>query len=138
MKGHDGQEKTFGGAQGQEHEELGHTAAVTDRLPAAAGVYQHLRDRACGVAKVPQGQIGKKEVRGGVEFGVQLRHKNYCQIAKDSHDVGNQEDRKEWGLQPWSIRETEEDRLPWDALVHLALISASALCSLKHKNSGNQ
>lgn len=50
-------------------------------------MHQHLRDDACGIRDIDDGEVGEKEIHGSVESAVQSDQKNNEEVSQHGHQV---------------------------------------------------
>ncbi|KAK7798735.1 hypothetical protein U0070_000252 [Myodes glareolus] len=124
VQGHGGQDNALGAAQPVENGVLHGAATITDGLPGTAHVDQHLRDGGGGVAEVQKGQVTKENVHRAVKLGIQLGDQDNGDVSQHSQNVRPQQHYKEWELQPWPVRNAQEDEVLW-GVPEVALVVTS-------------
>ena len=66
-------------------------------------IHNHLGDGSRDETHVSQGQVGEKEIHGGVEVGVKGNSQDDEQVPQHGDQVHGQEQPKEEGLQFWIL-----------------------------------
>lgn len=57
--------------------------------------------------------MAEENVHGALELGIQLGYEDDGDVSQHSQNVGHQEDYKDWELQPWPVRNAQEDEVLW-------------------------